>query len=74
MSRAVAARIGGMDRQMLRDWVLRFNTAGPDGLVDQWAPGPASRLWHEQQAELAAFVENGPKRAFDGVVRYGGPT
>lgn len=46
MSRADAARIGGMDRQTLRDWVHRFNTAGPDGLVDQWAPGPASRLSH----------------------------
>ncbi|RWE34030.1 MAG: hypothetical protein EOS79_28945 [Mesorhizobium sp.] len=67
---ADAARIGGMDRQTLRDWVHRFNTAGPDGLVDQWAPGPASRLSHEQQAELAALVEKGPDRAVDGVVRW----
>lgn len=34
MSRADAARIGGMDRQTLRDWVHRFNEAGPDGLFD----------------------------------------
>ena len=28
MSRAAAARLGGMDRQTLRDWVHRFNAAG----------------------------------------------
>jgi transposase len=30
MSRADAARIGGMDRQTLRDWVHRFNERGPE--------------------------------------------
>lgn len=70
MNRADAARIGGMDRQTLRDWVHRFNAAGPEGLVDQWSPGPPSRLSAEQQAELAAIVEKGPDRAIDGVVRW----
>ena len=31
-SRSEAARIGGMDRQTLRDWVIRFNGEGPEGL------------------------------------------
>ena len=31
-SREDAAKIGGMDRQTLRDWVIRFNEQGPDGL------------------------------------------
>ena len=31
MNRAEAARIGGMDRQTLRDWVHRFNKRGPGG-------------------------------------------
>ncbi len=44
MSRADAARIGGMDRQTLRDWVHRFNAAGPDGLLDNWSKGRAPRL------------------------------
>lgn len=70
MSRADAARIGGMDRQTLRDWVHRFNAAGPDGLLDQWSAGPTSRLSAEQQADLAAIVEKGPDRAVDGVVRW----
>ena len=45
MSRADAARIGGMDRQTLRDWVHRFNERGPEGLKDSWSKGhpPASR-------------------------------
>jgi hypothetical protein len=40
-SRAEAAKIGGMDRQTLRDWVIRFNEQGPDGLIN--IPLPA---WH----------------------------
>lgn len=70
MSRSDAARIGGMDRQTLRDWVHRFNTAGPDGLLDAWSPGPAPRLSEAQRAELAAIVEAGPDPAIDGVVRW----
>lgn len=70
MSREEAARIGGMDRQTLRDWVHRFNAAGPDGLRDNWSPGPQSRLSAEQKAELAGIIEKGPDPAIDGVVRW----
>ncbi|SNB84043.1 Transposase [Rhodoblastus acidophilus] len=70
MNRGAAARIGGMDRQTLRDWVLRFNKAGPDGLVDAWGEGPKPRLSPTQMAELAMIVEKGPGRALDGVVRW----
>ena len=38
-SREEAAKVGGMDRQTLRDWVHRFNEAGPDGLVNRKSPG-----------------------------------
>lgn len=70
MNRTDAARIGGMDRQTLRDWVHRFNQAGPDGLRDAWYAGPPSRLTVEQKAELAALVETGPDPAIHGVVRW----
>ena len=40
MTRAEAARIGGMDRQTLPDWVHRFNDEGPDGLANRKAHGP----------------------------------
>ncbi|PZN93903.1 MAG: hypothetical protein DCF30_21100 [Hyphomicrobiales bacterium] len=45
MDREQAARIGGMDRQTLRDWVHRFNEGGPDGLKDIRSKGhrPGSR-------------------------------
>lgn len=70
MSRDDAARIGGMDRQTLRDWVHRFNLAGPDGLLDAWTSGPTPRLSLEKMSELAALVETGPDRQADGVVRW----
>ena len=70
MDRGSAAKIGGMDRQTLRDWVHRFNAAGPDGLLDNWTEGPKPRLSAEQLAELATIVEAGPDREKDGVVRW----
>ena len=33
VSRAEAAAAGGMDRQTLRDWIIRYNASGPEGLV-----------------------------------------
>ena len=32
-------KIGEMDRQTLRDWVIRFNEQGPDGLINIRSPG-----------------------------------
>jgi transposase-like protein len=34
MSREATARAAGMDRQTLRDWVIRYNENGIDGLLD----------------------------------------
>ena len=70
MDRGSAAKIGGMDRQTLRDWVHRFNASGPEGLLDNWTEGPRPRLSAEQLAELASIVEAGPDREKDGVVRW----
>ena len=70
MNRTEAARIGGMDRQTLRDWVHRFNERGPDGLKDIRSKGHPPRLSPEQLAELSQLVEAGPDRDRDGVVRW----
>ena len=70
IDRGEAAKIGGMDRQTLRDWVHRFNAKGPDGLIDNWTSGPTPRLSADQLAELAMIVETGPDRKVDGVVRW----
>ena len=69
-SRSDAARTGGVGLQTVRDWVLRFNRDGPDGLVDGKAPGGRPRLDANQRAALAAAVESGPIPAAHGVVRW----
>lgn len=70
MSRAEAARVGGMDRQTLRDWAHRFNEAGPEGLRDRARTGRPRQLTDTQMEELAEIVETGPDPATDGVVRW----
>ena len=52
-SRSEAARRGGVSLQTIRDWVLRFNARGPDGLVDDKSPGTPPRLNAEQRTALA---------------------
>ncbi len=69
-TRTEAARIGGVTPQIVRDWVLRFNAEGPDGLVDRKAPGQPSRLNDAHRAALAAVIESGPIPAIHGVVRW----
>ena len=70
MDRGGAAKIGGMDRQTLCDWVHRFNAAGPEGLIDNWTAGPKPRLSEEQRTQFAQIVEARPDRQKDGVVRW----
>jgi transposase len=70
LSREEAARIGGMDRQTLRDWVHRFNELGPDGLIDLKPPGQRRKLSAGQEEELRRLVEAGPDPERDGVVRW----
>ena len=68
--RAEAAQIGGVTRQIVRDWVLRFNADGPDGLIDRKAPGKTPLLGPAERAALAQAIEDGPMPAVDGVVRW----
>lgn len=50
--------------------VVRFNGAGPDGLINRKAPGTAPLLNADQKQALAKAVEDGPKPYIDGVVRW----
>ena len=38
-----AARMSGVGLQVIRDWVLRFNADGPDGLIDRKGIGPGAQ-------------------------------
>src|SRR6516225_6490741 len=68
--REAAAKIGGMDRQTLRDWVIRFNERGPDGLINKSAPRAPGKLTKKHKAFLVGLVEEGPIAAIHGVVRW----
>ena len=69
-SRSEAAKIGGVTLQIVRDWVIRFNARGPDGLLDGKARGKPSILNDAQRRALVEIVESGPIPAIHGVVRW----
>ena len=69
-SRSDGARAGGVGLQTFRDWVLRFNASGPDGVMNAKAPGQPPRLDAKQRGELAQLIEDGPIPAVHGVVRW----
>jgi transposase len=65
-----AAALGGVTLQVIRDWVLRFNGEGPEGLIDRKAPGGKRKLNDDQRRALFEIVEGGPIPAIHGVVRW----
>jgi len=69
-SRTEAAKIGGVGLQIIRDWVLRFNAHGPDGLLNGKSPGQPSKLNDAQRQALARMLDSGPIPAVHGVVRW----
>jgi putative transposase len=69
-TRTEAAKIGGVTLQIVRDWVLRFNAHGLDGLIDRKPPGLPPRLNDVHRGALTAAIESGPVPAVHGVVRW----
>ena len=69
-TRTEASKIGGVTLQIVRDWVVKFNAQGPDGLIDKKAPGQALRLNDTHRAALARAIDEGPIPAIHGVVRW----
>ena len=67
---ARAAENGGVRLQVIRDWDLRFNAHGPDGLVDRKASGQTTKLNDAYRAALTKMIEEGPTPAIHGVVRW----
>lgn len=66
INRAESARLAGMERQALRDAVVRYNAEGVAGLHDRPHPGPRERLNEGQQAALISLILAGPDLARDG--------
>lgn len=69
-SRSEAARLSGMDRQTLRDWVPRYNVEGVKGLKSRPSPGRKPALSEAQMEELRELVIEGPDPAIHEVVRW----
>lgn len=68
-SRGDAARSGGVGLQVIRDWVLRFNTGCPEALKTRKAPSKTPILTNDQRVRLAEAVEAGPRPYIDGPSR-----
>ena len=67
-SRESAARAAGAQRQTLRDWVIRYNAGGLDGLKDRPKPGRTPRLSGDHLKALDRLVDQGPDIAADKAV------
>lgn len=70
ISRAEAARLAGMDRQALRDAVVRYNAEGVAGLHDRPKGRPPRRLSEGEEAALAAVILRGPDPERDNVCAW----
>ena len=70
LSRAEAARLCGVDRQTLCDWVHRYNAEGIEGLSSRKGSGRPARLSADGMAKLKALALAGPDPAKHGVVRW----
>ena len=69
-TRTEAAAIGGVTLQIVRDWVLKLNAHGPDGLIDRKGGGTRSILSDIHRQALATVIEDGPTPDVHGVVRW----
>ena len=61
-----------MDRQTLRDWVIRFNEQGPEGLINIPSPGMQPKLDQKHGAFSRSIVEEGPRAQTLSQIRFSG--
>ena len=69
-ARGEAAAASGMDRQVLCEWVHRYNAAGVAGLASGSRSGRPPALNDTQMAELKELVIRGPDPELNKVVRW----
>jgi transposase len=70
LDRAEAARLAGMERQALRDAVVRCNAEGTAGLFDRPKGHRPEALTEGEQAALVAAVFAGPSPERDGACAW----
>jgi transposase len=70
MSRGESAQSAGMDRQTLRDWVIRYNADGIDGLADRPRDGRPPKLDAEEKSEFVRIVLVGPDPEVSGLSAF----
>ncbi len=70
MDRTSAAAAAGLDRQALRDAILRYNAEGLDGLRDRQRTGRPRQLTAAQEQALAETIIEGPDPETDGISAY----
>ncbi len=69
-TRTEAAKIGGVTQQIVRDWVLKFNTYGPEQLLNRKAASQPPRLKDEHRTALTRMIESRPISAIHGIVHW----
>jgi transposase len=62
--------VGAEDPVGYRDWVVRFNAEGPDGVRDHHGGGVVPRLTSTMLEALMRRIEKGPIAAVHGIVRW----
>jgi len=67
MSRAEAARLAGLERQALRDAVVRYNGEGLAGLYTRRPPPRPGKLDAEALRALSEIILRGPNPEVDGL-------
>ena len=67
MSRAMSARLAGMERQALRDAVVRYNAEGLAGLYNRCPPPRPGKLAATELHELSEIILRGPDPETDGL-------
>ena len=70
LDRATAARLAGLERQALRDAVVRYNVEGVAGLFDHPKGRRPEWLTESEQATLAGVIFRGPNPEIDGVCTW----
>jgi transposase len=70
VTRLAAARSAGMDRQTLRDWAIRCDADGVDGLCDQPKGRNPGKLTESEQAVRLAKIFQTPDPTRDGACAW----